>query len=317
MFGGRRWRLAIALVLGAGVGCGDKDGAGGTAGETGTDSSTAGDESADGGGTDGGATDGGGSDGGGTGGETGGTTTSGAGSTGGSGGGTGTGTGADTGTDTGADNSAVCEARGGTCEPVADLSTPCPDGFYDPFSGGLAFCRTAPVERCCVPEGGVGSPCGVTEDCVDLGCLSEGSGYPTGGVCSGACEPLQQNCPEFAECLTVFFSAAMGVCMVSCQGDEWCREGWSCQAFPKNPFAAEKDTTYVCWETGIGMSMAGLGEPCATHDDCLSLYCLADPADSVDRCTSVCDDARPCLAGFHCEPQVGCPTPGCGTCFPL
>jgi len=157
----------------------------------------------------------------------------------------------------------------------------------------------------------------MTEDCVDLGCLGEASGYPTGGVCTGACEPLEQDCPQFAECLTVFFSAAMGVCMVSCQGDEWCREGWSCQAFPKNPFAAEKDTTYVCWETGIGMSMAGLGEPCEIHDDCLSLYCLTDPADLIDRCTSVCDDSRPCLAGFHCEPGDGCATPGCGTCFPL
>jgi hypothetical protein len=244
--------------------------------------------------------------------------TSGASSTEGSSGGSGTETGGSTesATDTGVDNAAACEARGGTCEPVADLSTACPDGFYDPFSGDLVFCSTAPVERCCVPEGGVGSPCGATEDCVDLGCLGEASGYPTGGVCSGACEPLQQSCPEFAECLTVFFSAAMGVCMVSCQGDEWCREGWSCQAFPKDPFAAEKDTTYVCWETGIGMSMAGLGEPCEIHDDCLSLYCLTDPADLEDRCTSVCDDSRPCLAGFHCEPLDGCPTPGCGTCFP-
>jgi len=211
-----------------------------------------------------------------------------------------------------------CWQRGGSCTLVDYFGDPCPAGSYNPFSGGMAQCPTGAIRLCCVSNGGGWAPCDDGNQCDSTSCLSEASGYPTGGFCpSGICEPGLDQCADWEVCLPVMFSAAMGMCMLTCDSDELCREGWSCQAFPRQPFSADDhETAYVCWEPAAMQGGLGLGEACGQDSDCLSGYCLADPGDAEDRCTATCDDAAPCLAGYGCEPIAGCTTTGCGACFP-
>jgi hypothetical protein len=105
----------------------------------------------------------------------------------------------------------------------------------------------------------------------------------------------------------------MGACMIRCDADDQCREGWSCQAFATNPFEGTGETTYVCWEgSSFGKQ---LGEACGTDNECLSLLCRPDKQEE-NRCSATCDDMHPCLSGYACIPAAGCSTPGCGTCAP-
>ena len=135
------------------------------------------------------------------------------------------------------------------------------------------------------------------------------------GVCSAACEPARSNCPSWMECIPVLFSAAMGMCMMSCEYDDMCREGWSCQAFPLTPLTTGSEATYVCWMTGINMRAKGLGENCDVGQDCLSTACEADPLDQIKKCTAPCG-SRQCLGTYFCRTLVNCLGPACDFCFP-
>jgi len=206
-----------------------------------------------------------------------------------------------------------CTERGGDCTLLSTLAEPCPPDSYDPFSGALAHCPTDSIRRCCVPKGALGSPCTPAEPCDNGGCLPEASGYPTGGYCPAICEPTANNCPAWAVCLPVVFSQAMGMCLVRCSSNDMCREGWSCEAFPSQPFGGTGETTYVCWQgSTFGKELGAL---CASDDECLSMLCRPD-LQQQSRCSASCDDARPCLAGYSCKPGANCSTPGCGTCAP-
>jgi hypothetical protein len=208
-----------------------------------------------------------------------------------------------------------CEQRGGACTHVNDFTSPCPWGSYAPFSGEMALCPTGSIQKCCVPNGGYGSPCHYEMPCEDGGCLSEQSGYPEGGFCPQICEPGIDSCPPWSTCIPVFFSAAMGACMLSCNHDGWCRDGWSCQAFPLMPFDdANKDTTYVCWQTGIDQSLAGLSEPCDNDTDCLSGLCRATD-NGTQMCVALCGEEKPCLPGFDCLDLQVCTNTNCKACF--
>jgi hypothetical protein len=176
---------------------------------------------------------------------------------------------------------------------------PCPAGTYNPFSGALALCPTGALRKCCVPTGGIGSTCTNADPCDTGGCLSEQSGYPTGGLCTAACDPRMDTCPAYAVCIPVLFSAALGTCMLPCDRDEQCRESWSCQAFPRMPFMGSSETINVCWEPGGMTGLAGIGEPCARDDECLSFLCRPGPG-GANRCTATCDGANPCIDGFRC-----------------
>jgi len=211
-----------------------------------------------------------------------------------------------------------CYERGGRCTHVNDFADPCPEGSYEPFQGNESYCATGSIQKCCVELGAQGSPCDDEQTCGDeWGCLHEWSGYPDGGLCSHACEPSDpSSCPQWATCIPVFFSAAMGMCMTPCERDGQCRSGWSCQAFPVQPWGGVEQTTYVCWQPKAEQGGLGLGEVCTEEDWCLSDLCVLGPDGVTRRCAATCDDQTPCLSGFGCEAADGCSTPGCGYCFP-
>jgi hypothetical protein len=208
----------------------------------------------------------------------------------------------------------LCSARGGDCVLMQEFSQPCPQGTYNPFSGLLALCPTNTIQRCCVPTGKLGSTCSSDNPCDNGGCATEQSGYPVGGYCAGACTPAASSCPSWGTCIPVVWSEAPGICMVPCSNRDMCREGWSCEAFPLQPFRGTGgDVVYVCWQAGsVGK---GLGTECVNDRDCLSQLCRPD-AQQTSRCSAACDDGHPCLTGSHCHPRSGCTTPGCGNCMP-
>lgn len=75
--------------------------------------------------------------------------------------------------------------------------------------------------------------------------------------------------------------------------------------------------TYVCWQTGIPMSMMGLGQACTLDGACLSLMCRPDPADNVKKCVASCSNNNPCLPGYRCKNLPNCTDPsGCKVCLP-
>ena len=192
-----------------------------------------------------------------------------------------------------------CEERGGRCTWVEDMDSICPDGTYNPFSGYRGMCPTGSIQFCCIPNGGFGSPCTYDDPCDNGACLGEVSGYPPGGLCSEICEPDADPswCPDWAICLPVHFSAAMGACMLRCDSDWACREGWTCQAWQLNPWDDDYTTTNVCWAPDEWMQ--GLGAPCGSDDNCLSGYCLMDDT-GMGICSAPCDADHPCVTGFAC-----------------
>ncbi|HOX43336.1 MAG TPA: hypothetical protein PK668_07050 [Myxococcota bacterium] len=206
-----------------------------------------------------------------------------------------------------------CMRRGGYCHMVHDLDAPCPPGSYSPFRGFLHQCLMIGSSICCVDKGDFGSPCIDDADCDLGGCLREASGYPEGGLCTQVCDPgaSPTGCPVYSVCIPVFFSQAVGMCMLTCGGYEGCREGWSCQAFPRQPWGADERTVNVCWAREIAMGMAALGEICSQDDDCLSMLCREDPS-GQRRCASTCGGEDRCLYGFTCQQASG----GGGLCFP-
>lgn len=211
-----------------------------------------------------------------------------------------------------------CTARGGQCHWVATVTANCPPGTYPPFTGSMRFCPTNALGICCVPEKTGGAPCSSEADCTQSSCLRESSGYPPGGVCTmGICNPdaASTTCASWQTCLTVSFSQAPAVCMISCDRDESCREGWSCQALPKKPFVTGSRTTVnVCWAP-VGGSK-GLGELCGADGECLSSNCLQDPKSQQLRCSASCGVQSPCVAGYECRGLSGCAAPPCDFCFP-
>jgi hypothetical protein len=207
-----------------------------------------------------------------------------------------------------------CAERGGDCVLLQALSDPCPAGTYNPFSGSMDKCPTSTIRRCCVSMGELGSTCDLTHLCSNGGCLPEQSGYPPGGYCTSVCDPDASQCPSWATCLTVMWSQAIGNCMVKCDSNAKCREGWTCEALRRHPFSdTDLTTTYVCWQGGqLGK---GLGTQCSQDGDCLSQMCRPDSSQQ-NRCSAMCDTANPCLAGYTCKTLSSCTTPGCGYCAP-
>ncbi len=162
---------------------------------------------------------------------------------------------------------------------------------------------------------GPGAPCTSDADCAAPGgCLTEASGYPTGGYCGGgACDPASAMslCPAGSACTGTWF-AQTTLCMPTCRKDDDCRAGFTCEAFPE-PYAPAG--TLRCWQAG-GTQLAGVGQSCAQDTDCLSNMCLAAP-DGAKVCSAFCDATTPCKQGQACSPMGGCGSPSCGACFTL
>jgi hypothetical protein len=212
-----------------------------------------------------------------------------------------------------ADVQAACTERGGSCVAVDNTDSACPDGTYDPFSGDRAFCRTDPAERCCVPKGGIGSPCDDDHlcDASPETCLSGPSTNPPDGVCTGYCDN-NSPCPAGAVCAQVLWSQAPGMCLAPCTSDSECREGWSCQPH-RIPLAIAADyaSANACW-AGDGSGLR-LGEACTQDVECISDLCLALSA-AWAVCSVPCDDKKPCLPGFECLTDIDVDCPTCGYC---
>jgi hypothetical protein len=206
---------------------------------------------------------------------------------------------------------AECTDRGGQCV-FMPLEYSCPEGTYNPFAADT-LCPTGSFSRCCVPMGGLGSPCDPSHPCAaGGGCLGEASGYPRGGECGTACFG-EGSCPAWQICVPVMWSEAPGNCVTACQSTAMCREGWSCQGFAKDSQTPSRETVYACWQP-TAVTGKGLGDGCLEHLECLSRLCVPDGP--VSRCSATCDDTRRCVPGFVCTPGSTCTSPGCGFCQP-
>ncbi len=225
---------------------------------------------------------------------------------------------ADADTDTDSDLAPIpdCYERGGECIGIDNPNAGCPPETYSPFSGWAKECVMDSLRLCCVPLGDHGSPCDSSSECDEGECMIEYNLAPLGGMCWEGCDPdVESLCAEGTVCVRLAISAVWGYCMRPCKGDEWCREGWSCQALPKPVFDENPDTQYVCWGGfPTSMDMVGLQEPCQADFDCLSMNCR-DDGSGTKTCTAKCDDDNPCLPGQQCVPSADCGTPGCGFCF--
>ncbi|GMV43438.1 MAG: hypothetical protein AMXMBFR64_51540 [Myxococcales bacterium] len=265
---------------------------------------------------------------------------------------------ADAGVDAGVDAGGPPDAGGDTSGPCLAEGTPTNEGAAIPCCPGLEALKTVMTlpDGTCLPArcvdcqicvkgcgdgacttgedacscpadcpasfaGGPGAPCANGADCaVEGACLPEASGYPTGGYCTGGtCTPGDpwDSCPSGSLCVGTVFAAAY-LCMASCNADEDCRVGLTCEAFPELP---PGNGEYLCWESSLGkpgsQSGHGLDEPCTEDADCISHLCLAHPTQGGKVCSAFCNDDKPCKGGRTCSPMGGCGFPGCGACFAL
>lgn len=203
-----------------------------------------------------------------------------------------------------------CAQRGGACVAVSSSSGECPDGSYNPFSRDI-YCPAAFIGRCCVPNGSVGSPCTGSDSCgAGSACWPEAAHYPPGGVCGHAC--YASSCPSYGTCITVPWSAAPSVCLVTCTESRYCRTGQSCQAFSQT--IGRGEIVYACWSPGSPTGK-GLGEVCEHDGECLSYYCRPD-AERTRRCSAPCDASKRCLSGYTCVTDPTCSSTQCDSCFP-
>ena len=162
---------------------------------------------------------------------------------------------------------------------------------------------------------GPGSPCASDSDCASPGtCLTEKSGYPAGGYCTGGpCDPTpsMELCAAGSACTGTWFAQAT-LCMPTCRASTDCRAGLTCESFPE-PYA--QAGALRCWQAGGGQP-AGLGQPCSKNADCISSLCLANAA-GTQVCSAYCDATVLCREGLVCAPIGGCGSPSCGACFSL
>jgi hypothetical protein len=210
----------------------------------------------------------------------------------------------------------AADPTGGCAAPGCDCvvcTTPCGNGRC---SAGKNVCN---CEQDCgeQPAGGPGSECASDIDCKGgATCLTEKSGYPTGGYCAGpVCDLFggPGQCPAGSICLPMDFAQAPGLCMDACGADHDCRSGLTCEAMPVS--ARYFGTPYFCWQSGAGGLAKGLGESCKDGTDCITRMCEALGAGSVKVCTQYCYSEQPCKDEQICAPNPNCGAPDCGTCF--
>jgi len=199
----------------------------------------------------------------------------------------------------------------------------------DCISGGDEMCNGVDddcddaVDETCTP---LGESCGSDDECVGNDC----SDTPAGRICTQDCDPLRPSlgcppgmycsnvggcdgkcvsgapgsggngadCTEDTECASLFCvdpGDGRQRCLDPCRGDEGvCLAGEACAAVP--------GACGGCVGAGIVAGRRGLGEPCATDDDCHSGSCLEDGASTY--CTRDCTDDEACADGFHCRDEL-------------
>jgi hypothetical protein len=188
-------------------------------------------------------------------------------------------------------------------------STPCvPGGTVGCAPGFTCQAGSLPCRGSCRRGRALGDACDGSDQCVTGPCATQGdqsfctqtcSGSmpcPTGFDCVTAgdqsvCVPeaggLDWACQSDADCLLGIctLDAGASYCTRSCDGGRPCPEGFVCGM-------SETDSMVCLREEG------GLGQDCATNEDCASRLCASQGGDSF--CTQVCSDAVSCPSGFEC-----------------
>ena len=104
-------------------------------------------------------------------------------------------------------------------------------------------------------ETAVGRFCEKDEDCgPGMRCFNEhsGSAWVPDGYCmlaNGACMMGDSQCPEGTLCSPLPWATIPGVCLLACQDQEDCRDGYRCdfvELFPGEP-DSPKSPGKVCW----------------------------------------------------------------------
>jgi hypothetical protein len=96
--------------------------------------------------------------------------------------------------------------------------------------------------------------CGEGHQCYDY---RQSSTWVPDGYCllrGGGCM-LRNDCPPGTRCAPLPFAEIPGVCMLACDDDADCREGYACQTvelFPGDPEGPQSDGT-VCWTQGYDL----------------------------------------------------------------
>ena len=135
------------------------------------------------------------------------------------------------------------------------------DGIPDIDEAGDTYISTPPRDsdgdgsRECTPAGtgdnGIGEPCEGVWDCAGGWsglCYNESAGFP-GGMCSRACVFITNPCGEGFHCAYGDASSESYVCLVTCEIDADCREGYECRnaIAEANPFANLRECVPAGW----------------------------------------------------------------------
>ena len=209
------------------------------------------------------------------------------------------------------------DPAGGCSAPHCDCvvcTQPCGNGDC---STGKNSCNCPQDCPASIP-GGPGSKCASDADCKGgASCLTEKSGYPTGGYCAGpVCDLFggAGQCAAGAICLPMDFSQASGLCMKACTGDSDCRQGLTCEAMPISQ--RYMGTPYFCWQSGAGGLGKGLGAQCKDGTECITRDCEPMGGGGVSICTQFCATDQPCKNEQVCATSTRCTTqpPDCGVC---
>lgn len=116
------------------------------------------------------------------------------------------------------------------CAPLCQSDADCPGvGACDRYSG---FC----AESTAHPEGGeIGAACERDADCKSAFCIPPSNLFPE-GLCTAFCSLSLQGCPEGSACTANWSPVGdEGLCFSRCTGEETCRTGFVCGAYPGFP----------------------------------------------------------------------------------
>ncbi len=175
---------------------------------------------------------------------------------------------------------------------------------------------TPPGEACTADDECVGSLCADTSAgrICSQACdpLRPGLGCPPGMYCdgSGGCEGLcvpgdstesalgyGADCTSDIECASLFCADpgdGRQRCLDPCRGDAgMCLAGEACAATP--------GSCGGCVPADIVIGARGLGEPCASDEECGGSAASCFDDGGIEYCTRPCEDDEACGEGFHCR----------------
>ncbi len=169
----------------------------------------------------------------------------------------------------------------------------------------------------CVPkkgiDKGVGATCATGDDCNSGSCLDS---FP-GGYCTSACGTQFQTCEPGSECYS--FGDGGSSCLVLCQGNEECRQGYRCEEVASGDSGSRGYCVPKCETAGCpegqscnptsgscvdGAATPGpLGAFCGGDAECVSGQC--DETQVNGYCTGPCEGCSGVCVGAACRAACG------------